>query len=353
MTLRTRATLDNALGESDGLKLTKSGTEYTLEWTDGATVRKFKIREFVSGTSRLVFVGDPDALMQTGGSTAELFPFNRMDTSAIKSKLRTAVTRRASESADAAGVARFDLPRGEPILYTGVFDQTDPTEENHARHFGSFLGSLGGGSRYNVVGSGNDTFPATSNLLDVLEARFDGALGRGIKNHYLYFSVHGDTNAVYFTTPDRRQLRIEPAALMALFNKPKFRDCRFTLRMNCCNSGGFRSGEMAALFRAPGEAGRISVFIQTKPELPNPIRTTDASLRLPDGTRSRNFDTPYDYYLVKFLSEGLTYGEAHRRADEETKKNFPGLDAGVFRSGESGGTETALRTERESGDVTV
>jgi hypothetical protein len=344
MTPATSNPLDASLGDRDGIKLEKSGRDYTLEWTDGTTVRKFKVREFLQSVGRgqmgTVFVGDPDPLMQAGASNAEVYPGGRMDRAFVKTLLGRAVSRRASESADAARVASFDLPRGEPILYTGVYDQTDPTEENHARHFGSFLGQANGGA-YNVVGTGNDTFHATTDLLARLEARFDGALAQGIKNHYLYFSVHGDRNEIGFTDPSGRQLNIEPRQLMALFRLPKFRECRFTLRMNCCNSGGFRSGEMAELFRAPGEEGRISVFIQTKPELPNPIRTTDASRRLPDGSRSRNFDTPYDYYLVHFLNRGMPYGEAHLAADRATKTNFPGLDAGVFRSGERAGTETA------------
>ncbi|MBP9751112.1 MAG: hypothetical protein KBC95_04695, partial [Candidatus Peribacteraceae bacterium] len=254
--------------------------------------------------------------------------------------LRAAQSRRASESRDDARVAAFDLPRNEPILYTSVFDATDPTEENHARHFGSFLGQANGGA-YNVVGAGNDTFAATGDLLARLEARFDGALAQGIKNHYLYFSVHGSENRVGFDLPDGGRITLEPRELMALFRQPKYNQCRFTLRMNCCNSGGFRSGEMAAMFRAPGEEGRISVFIQSKPELPNPIRSTEPRDVDASAPRGRNWDTPYDYYLVHFLSLNMTYGQAHLAADRATKTNFPGVDAGVFRSGVLDGSETA------------
>ncbi len=344
MTDRTSAPLDASIGTSDGIKLEKSGRDYNLEWTDGTTVRKFKVREFMQSVGRgqmgTVFVGDPDPLMQAGAPNNDVFPGGRMDRAFVKILLRRAVTRRASESADAARMMSFDLPRGEPILYTGVYEQILPTEENHARHFGSFLGQANGGA-YNVVGAGNDTFHATTDLLARLEARFDGALAQGIKNHYLYFSVHGNANRISFKTPGGGQIFLEPRDLMALFTLPKFRECRFTLRMNCCNGGGFRSGEMASLFRAPGEEGRISVFIQAKPELPNPIRTTDADDLLPDGTSSRNFDTPYDYYLVHFLNSGMSYGQAHLAADRATKTNFPGLDAGVFRSGVLDGSETA------------
>lgn len=352
-TIRTiDTTLDANLTERGGIKIEKTpavggaAATYLLTWTEGTTVTTWRITEPVVsgglGGRYICFSNTADPLMQSTSGMSDAFPAGTVSPDRIKAILRAAQSRRASESRDDARVAAFDLPRGEPILYTSVFDATDPTEENHARHFGSFLGQANGGA-YNVVGAGNDTFAATGDLLARLEARFDGALTQGIKNHYLYFSVHGSENRIGFDLPGGGRITLEPRELMALFRLPKYNQCRFTLRMNCCNSGGFRTGEMADMFRAPGEEGRISVFIQSKQELPNPIRTTDASRTLPDGTPSRNYDTPYDYYLVHFLSRGMTYGQAHLAADRATKTNFPGVDAGVFRSGAVAGTETAIR----------
>ena len=342
----TRTRLDaNVDRTADGVTVKKvdppeNGRSYAVEVTVGSTTERWYMAEAITSSIRqtdIVFQNASDLLMQGAGPINALFGSPEIRASAIKAVLATARSRRASETADAANVRSFDLPRGESILYTGVFDQTDPTEENHARHFGAFLGSRG----YDIVGGGTDTFPATMNLLGSLESRFDNALRAGIRNHYLYFSVHGSGTRIAFDTPSGGTLYLEPSQLMNLFKKSKYNDCRFVLRMNCCNSGGFRSGEMMEQFRAAGESGRISVFIQTKPELPNPIRTTDTSARNPDGSRSRNFDTPYDYYLVHFLNQGMTYGQAHVAADEATKRAWPGLDAGVFRSTPTGGVETA------------
>lgn len=350
-TIRTiDSTLDANLTDTRGIKIEKTpgvggaAATYLLTWTEGVTVTTWRITEPVVsgglGGRYICFSNTADPLMQSTSGMIDAFPAGTVSPDRIKAILRAAQSRRASETADNARVAAFDLPRGEPILYTGVFDATDPTEENHARHFGSFLGQANGGA-YNVVGAGNDTFAATNDLLGRLEARFDGALAQGIKNHYLYFSVHGSENRIGFDLPGGGRITLEPRELMALFRLPKYNQCRFTLRMNCCNSGGFRSGEMADLFRAPGEEGRISVFIQSKQELPNPIRSTEPRDIDATAPRGRNFDTPYDYYLVHFLSRGMTYGQAHLAADRATKTNFPGVDAGVFRSGVLDGSETA------------
>jgi hypothetical protein len=350
-TIRTiDSTLDANLTDTRGIKIEKTpgvggaAATYLLTWTEGATVTTWRITEPVVsgglGGRYICFSNTADPLMQSTSGMIDAFPAGTVSPDRIKAILRAAQSRRASETADNARVAAFDLPRGEPILYTGVFDATDPTEENHARHFGSFLGQANGGA-YNVVGAGNDTFAATNDLLGRLEARFDGALAQGIKNHYLYFSVHGSENRIGFDLPGGGRITLEPRELMALFRLPKYNQCRFTLRMNCCNSGGFRSGEMADMFRAPGEEGRISVFIQSKQELPNPIRSTEPRDIDATAPRGRNYDTPYDYYLVHFLSRGMTYGQAHLAADRATKTNFPGVDAGVFRSGVLDGSETA------------
>ncbi len=342
--VRTRldASIDRT---SDGVTLKRvnppeHGRRYAIEVNHGGTTERWYVAAAVTNhvmEQNIVFQNASDMLMQAAGLTRTFLASPGLNGSAIKEALQVARKRRASETNDAANVRNFDLPRGESILYTGVFDQTDPTEENHARNFGSFLGSRG----YNMVGGGNDTFAAGRDLLGTLESRFDAAYRAGIKNHYLYFSVHGDTTSVGFGIPGGGRIDLEPSQLMNLFKKSKYNDCRFVLRMNCCNSGGFQSGRMAEQFRAAGESGRISVFIQTKPELPNPIRTTDSRTRNPDGSRSRNFDTPYDYYLVHFLNQGMTYGQAHVAADEATKRAWPGLDAGVFRTTPTGGVETA------------
>ncbi len=332
-----RPFLDGQINMDDksGLKLLKydspqDGYTYGLEVQDGTTVQQWYLTEFFhryKNEAPVIFINRADPLMQMSMEWDEFCTKLQEEPAAIVKVLQIGVTRRASEQADAAKMHDFDLPKNQKILYTGVYSPTETESREHTSYFGPMLSDLG----YSIVGNGRDVIPATSDLLAVLEARFDAALAEGVRNHVLHLSAHGNQQEIVLTTKDNQRLRITPVQLLELLKKPKFQECSFLVNLEGCKSSGFQSGAMADLLRVSSPAGRIRIITQSKQEIVNvPF---------------------YNFCLIHFLKSGLPFGQAHLAADKLVKTHYPGLDAGVFSSGQAGGLETARHDENGGMDT--
>lgn len=284
----------------------------------------------------MVIRSSADELKQIVFSLGDVFSGSRVNFEFLRQRMDEAGTRRESERQDRAGLRGFDIPRNARTGYIGLYDLTDPTELSQMEHFPAMMNSLGRG--YNLVSDGPHVHGVDRNPVSIVRDNVRNMYAQGIRNFFINMSVHGSTDSIGFMGPDGRVYSVQPSELQQVFNE--FQDARFTVSLNACHGGGFNSANYTDL----GESGRVTVFVQTKPELVNPIFTTNAT-RTRDvpgrGAISTEFSSPYDYYMVYYLRQGMPYGQAHLAADQRVKQIFPGLDAGAFRSGRDGGMQTA------------
>lgn len=291
----------------------------------------YVMQDFSRSTDEMVIRLASDPLTQIG--VAGYAFGSSIDFAEIGDAMETAKERRTSERADEAGMKDFDLPKNERIGYIGLYDVTDPTEASQIEHFPGMMNQQG----YNFVSDGDHIVGVDRNPVDILRSNVQNMYEQGVRNFYISMSVHGDTQSISFTGPDGRSYHTEPSELQAMYNQ--FSDAKFTLSLNACEGGGFN----AADYTDSGESGRITTFVQAKPELLNTVFRQDGSrvMNTPRGAVSTEFASAYDSYLMKYIGEGMPYGQAHLRADRRVKEIFPGMDAGVFRSGRRGGVQTA------------
>ncbi len=283
-----------------------------------------------TNSNMLVIRKESDPLTQVSFPMNAVFTAGTVRFSEVTRLMGIAEERRKSEQADAAGMRDFDLPRNRPVAYLGFYPTSDPTERSQIESFGPFLRSRG----YPMVGDGQPAVGIARDPIGTMRTRIAAQRQLGVKDMFLNISVHGDEQGIVFgPLADGTSGRVSPQQFLALLNQ--FPDCNFFITLNACHGGGFNTASYTGLNSTNSASGRrVTVFVQTKPELLNPVHR-------PTGSDREQFSSPYDYFLVHYLQQGMSYGQAHLAADEATKRLYPGLDAGVFRSGASGGVSTA------------
>jgi hypothetical protein len=244
-----------------------------------------------------------------------------------------------SQKNDPAGAKGFDLPKGRPIGYLcfNGFDEGDKKEREQYYEYSHALPELLKSCGYDMVCldnkkrieqlqgslpnaitglvanptlSGLTAFAATPQETNAkLVERQVGALyQQGVRDFYLNFLTHGDRKAG-MKGADGEWLNGEDIKQILL----KYKDCTFAIDATGCEGGGLIG--MMRDFKDDPKApeGRVGVFVHTKEEL-------------------SIYSYEYQAFLIKQLkdmADGVkgapkTYGEAHHRADIETKRTTSG-----------------------------
>jgi hypothetical protein len=154
--------------------------------------------------------------------------------------------------------------------------------------------------------------PTKSIIAEIERARRDG---NGPKFFCIDIYNHGSKEAVAFDYPLCASDMVEIAK--------KFPDCQFAFCTLACYGGGLREGFLKELEKEPELKKRMALFLQTKPNMPNYLASTESAFSMHPFSST-------NYYL--HLTEALydpnckTFGEAVRRADLKTKE-YMSLDA--------------------------
>lgn len=264
----------------------------------------------------------------------------KKDSEQVLDALREARRDTKSQKNDPAGVKAFDLTKKRPIGYLcfNGFDESDRSTRTQYFEYSNALPELLKNCGYDMVCLDNKNRieelkahlapgavaglaanPTLGGLAafaanhvetpaKLVERRIDALYKQGVRDFYLNFLTHGDRKKGLMGV-DGIWLNGEEMKKMLL----KYKDCTFAIDATGCEGGGL-IGMMRDFKDVPdAPEGRIGVFVHTK---------EDRSILSHD----------YQTLLIKGLmdmadgKEGApkTYGEAHHRADRETKRTTNG-----------------------------
>ncbi|MFA6917733.1 MAG: hypothetical protein WC285_02765 [Candidatus Gracilibacteria bacterium] len=209
-------------------------------------------------------------------------------------------------------VEKFDLPKDQPINYFAVFPETFDPVISASLQASAILSNVLR-RRYPNLVANQPIFSGDprTDLANAVESAYKG----GCRYFYLDFYQHGtETNMAYEKT-------LTPADITAIVKK--FPDAKFVVNTIACYGGGLRRGFAEQFMKDPSLKDRVSLFLQTKPDVPtlvgNALLFSD-TVKSPDEIAVKNMGTYYLVFLISALLEGKTYGQAVLFADKMAKE---------------------------------
>lgn len=246
--------------------------------------------------------------------------------------LQTAIDDQESLERKKDTIAKFDLPKDQPVSYLQIFPASFESNLGVEVIASSLHPALmvknalkqKYGSKFNASPIIFSDDPKSS-LVQEISAGYQ----KGTKNFCIDLFNHGSEDKIEFRTPFSAKDLAEIVR--------NFPDCNFTFGTIACFGGGLREGILEEIKKNPEIKNRINIFLQTKPDVVNRVATTTKNIKIEGIDRpfrkTEYYATNYSLYFTKALYEGKTFGEAHLYADTETKKNEP-LDAEAIINGD-------------------
>ncbi len=214
-----------------------------------------------------------------------------------------------SEKKYADLLAGFDLPKSEGIEYLRLsLDKFDPVIT--PTFFGSTVFAESLGQFYPNLHVATPIL--TSKPKEDLMARVRESYTKGTRQFFIDIYAHGSKEKLAIGDG------LEAGDLIAIAKE--FPDANFYFSTMGCFGGGLREGFLQAMEKEPELKQRVSLFLQTKPDVINIIQ--GRVLERVDGelTKAATGElTIYQMALLKALSKGKTFGEAIIAADKEAK----------------------------------
>jgi hypothetical protein len=262
----------------------------------------------------------------------------RINVKLAAERMELARRERQSGVEDQADVGGFDLPTNRPIGYIGLYDVMDPWEVSYLRYFPALMNQQG----YNMVANGRYVHPVNRDPIAILRDQIS-ALRKGINVRDFYLSLvphgspprDGSPSVMIFSTPGGGQYQVNAETLHRLLNE--FPDCRFTLHINSCFTGGVADRRWVDQFSgdAHGER-RIAIFLETNRFTPNIIESTMKYNLVPLSERG----SLYNRLFLQYVSQGQGYGQAHLSTRRDLSIVAPGMIPRVIRSGRTAPVQT-------------
>lgn len=202
----------------------------------------------------------------------------------------------------------FDLPKDQKVKYLRIFpgeyDEVTSTEILTSIMMTGILKK-----KYSQMDIAPIIF--TNDPISALTPQLIEAYKNGTRYFSIDFFSHGSENALLFD----KEIKAEDLKKLM----ERFPDAIFTFGTNACFGGGLREGMMKIFEKNPGLAGRMNIFLQTKPNIENKSAVVSKTWRYNDLGLATSY---YHLQFIKAMNEGKTYGQAARIADIETKKHI-------------------------------
>lgn len=251
------------------------------------------------GTLRL---GD----VQRGGTTAA---------DALQRTLQTAEANRKSEKEGAGDLNKFDLPKRQKICYLAFCDKKTTQERRALAAIPQEMKRRG----YEYQTLGNGVIQINQDPIGTMAKCIQAAYGKGTRYFHLALVPHGVTDGLVFQGPGEPMM-VTAQELAGL--RDRFPDAKFLTDISSCYAGGSDFVKAHVDEKGTADNGRSVTVFHTKTLAANVV------LQRKGGHDERS--SPYHKFLLKYLREKKTYGEAHRLADLKVKEIYPGIDAGVI-----------------------
>lgn len=230
-------------------------------------------------------------------------------------------------------MAEFDLPKDEEIGYISVlpdgWDRVIRTEQENS----ALLPSILKNSEYqiNIDAMGGMPFVETSDPHSVIDTALEENYRNGTRYFILNLNGHADEKSGQKGISYNGPKLLTAEDLIKLFEE--YPDCKFVIYTASCNGAHFRKTMLKYLQNNPGAAKRVSVFLQSKPEIGTPthlayydkpekeftleeMNLNQTSYRYGiNSARMEGYSTTYNLYFAKFILQGKTFGEAAYLAD--------------------------------------
>jgi len=220
-------------------------------------------------------------------------------------------------------VEKFDLPKDQPISYFSVLPATyDPIVASTMQGSRVFAHSLE--RKYSNL----KTYPTifSDDPKKDLAERIQDSYAQGCRYFYLDFYQHGSESEIKYKTG------LKASDVTEIVQK--FPDAKFVINTVACYGGGFRDGFSEQFAKDPDLKDRVTLFLQTKPDVPNPVGTTMVSVEGDSGNEEMQVRGSYYHaFLTLALLSGKTYGQAVAIVDRMAKK-YTEVDAEEIINGE-------------------
>lgn len=222
------------------------------------------------------------------------------------------------EQANQERLTSYDLPHDDPIQYLRVYPKRyDPTLAETLHSSSVLAYTLQ--SRYPNLEVEPPIFANSPE--DRMEDSIRAAYEDGVRYFYLDIYSHGSPTGFdsFKDGSENFDVHIGLTELSA-----EFPDAHFHIDTIACFGAGLRD-EFLAEFKAgsiPEES--VSLFLQTKPEMPNILGLT--SLAIAPDEDIEAYSSYYYLYFIEGLNSGKTFGEAAFYANNKAKETFS-LDA--------------------------
>jgi hypothetical protein len=256
----------------------------------------------------------------------------------LSKKIKEAKTRYEEQKKGGELMAKFDLPKDEEIGYISVLPDGWDRVIRAEQEFTILLPSILKNSGYQINTEAMDDMPfiETSDPHSVIDRALEENYQNGTRYFILNLNGHADKKSGQKGISYNGSELLKANNLIRLFEE--YRDCKFVIYTSSCNGGHFRIDMLEYFQQNPDTAKRVSMFLQSKPDVGTPTHLAyydkpEAAFTLDEmilnqtsyryginSAKIEGYSTTYNLYFAKFILQGRAFGEAAYLADVHSQR---------------------------------